>query len=191
MGTARCATLSAVRRPLALVLATAFALAGCGEGDPESFTYDLADLRGAPAPIAALHAQANELLDGGENAFKARLEQLRGHPVVANKWASWCAPCRAEFPHFQRQSVRLAKRVAFVGVNSNDNDGDARQFLEEYPVPYPSYVDGDLKVAQLFKCPQCFPTTAFYDSKGELVHVKYGQYDDEEELAADLERYAK
>jgi thiol-disulfide isomerase/thioredoxin len=191
MGAAHCATLFAVLRSLALALAAVFALAGCGADDPDSFTYDPDDLRGAPAPIASLHAEANELLDGGEDAFKARLAKLKGHPVVVNKWASWCGPCRAEFPHFQRQAVSLAKRVAFVGVNSNDNGGDARDFLEEYPVPYPSYVDGDLKVAQLFKCPQCFPTTAIYDSKGEQVHVKYGQYDDEEELAADLERYAK
>ena len=190
MGNARYATLSPVLRPALAAFAATLALAGCGADDPESKGYDPADLKGAPAPIAALHDQANELLGGGEDAFKARLAKLEGYPVVVNKWASWCGPCRAEFPHFQEHSVRLAKKVAFVGVNSNDNDGDAREFLEEYPVPYPSYTDADLKIAELFKCPQCFPTTAFYDSKGKLVHVKYGQYE-EDELVADLERYAE
>lgn len=41
-------------------------------------------------------------------AFKARLEALRGHPVVVNQWASWCGPCRYEFPFFQKLAGRYA-----------------------------------------------------------------------------------
>ena len=190
MGAVACATLPPVRSALALVLVALLALAGCGADEPESRPFDPSKLKGAPAPIAKLHNQANELLDGGVNAFEARLRQLRGHPVVVNKWASWCSPCRAEFPHFQEHATRLAKRVAFIGVDSNDSADNAREFLEDYPVPYPSYTDRDLKIAEIFKCPQCFPTTAFYDSKGKLVHVKYGQYQ-EEDLVADLRRYAR
>ena len=191
MGTARCATLSPVRRLLVALLAVVAALAGCGPDDPESTPADPAQLVGAPAPIAALHAQANELLEGGADAFKARLADLDGYPVVVNKWASWCAPCRQEFPYFQRQSERLAKKVAFMGVNSNDNDEDARRFLEEYPVPYPSYKDPSLDVADVFKGGLAFPTTAFYDSKGKLAYVKQGGYAEEADLVEDIERYAR
>jgi thiol-disulfide isomerase/thioredoxin len=179
-----------VRRFRVVVIASALALTSCGGDEPESRPFEASDLRGAPAPIASLHRQANQLLDGGEGAFRKRIAQLEGHPVVVNKWASWCRPCRSEFPHFQEQSVRLSKRVAFIGVNSNDNDGDARAFLEEYPVPYPSYRDPDLKIADDFKSPQFFPTTAFYDAKGKLVYVKYGEYK-EDDLVADLKRYAR
>ena len=42
---------------------------------------------------------------GGPQAFRKRLASLKGYPVVVNKWASWCAPCRTEFPIFQRQAV--------------------------------------------------------------------------------------
>ena len=181
---------SPVSRLLAAAIAVLVALAGCGADDPESTPADPAKFEDAPAPIAALNDQASELLEGGADAFDARLAKLKGFPVVVNKWASWCAPCRQEFPYFQRQSARLAKKVAFLGVNSNDNDGDAQRFLEEYPVPYPSYKDPSLDIADKLQGIG-FPTTAFYNSKGKLVYSKQGSYASEDDLVADIERYAR
>lgn len=177
------------------MLAATALLAGCGSEDPPSEAQppevQKQKLKGAPPPLAELHDQANELLDGGAEAFKARLDKLKGYPVVVNKWASWCPPCRAEFPYFQKHSIRLGKKVAFIGVDSNDNDGDAAEFLADYPVSYPSYKDPQLKVAEVFKGQIAFPTTAFYNSKGELAYVKQGGYLKEEDLVEDLERYAR
>ena len=165
-------------------------VAGCGADDPKSTPADPASFDDAPPPIAALNAQANELLDGGVDAFRARLAELKGYPVVVNKWASWCPPCREEFPYFQRQAARLAEKVAFIGVDSNDNDENARRFLEEYPVPYPSYKDPSLEIADLLEGIG-FPTTAFYNSKGKLVYSKQGGYASEADLVEDIERYAR
>ena len=180
---------SRVLRLFAL-LAVATALVACGAEDPESTPADATQFKDAPAPIADLYAQANELLDGGEAAFKARLAKLEGYPVVVNKWASWCAPCRQEFPYFQRQAARLAKKVAFIGVDTNDNDDSARRFLEDYPVPYPSYKDPDNDIGDLLEG-IAFPTTAFFDSKGELAYSKQGAYATEADLVEDIERYAR
>lgn len=191
MGSARLCHPWRVGRSLLAVLASGVALAACGADDPPSQPVDPAQLEGAPAPLAELHEQANELIDGGPAAFKAQLAKLEGYPVVVNKWASWCPPCRAEFPYFQKHAGRLAKKVAFIGVDSNDNEEDARRFLDEYPVPYPSFKDPTLKIAEVFKGAIAFPTTAFYDSKGKLAYVKQGGYLEEEDLLADLERYAR
>jgi cytochrome c biogenesis protein CcmG/thiol:disulfide interchange protein DsbE len=175
------------------VLSGVLFAAGCG-GDEGSASpppdYETA-LRGAPSKLAALHDQAGDLLGGGADAFEARLEELRGYPVVVNKWASWCGPCRAEFPYFQSQAARRGTEVAFIGVNSNDGEETAAEFLDELPVPYPSYLDPKLEVAAVFDAATEFPATAFYDSKGELVHVRRGAYASEDELAADIERYAR
>lgn len=178
---------------LVAVPVAALALAACGGGDepPRAAPDYEAELRGAPPELAALHDEAGELLDGGPEAFEARLDELRGYPVVVNKWASWCAPCRAEFPYFQSQAAERGTEVAFVGVNSNDGEETAAEFLAELPVPYPSYLDPKLEVAAVFDAPTEFPATAFYDSEGELVHVRRGAYADEAELEADIERYAR
>jgi cytochrome c biogenesis protein CcmG/thiol:disulfide interchange protein DsbE len=182
-------------RPLALVLAGAIlGIAACSSGEePRSAAApgDAERLAGAPAPLAGLHRQGNELLDGGADAFKARLKDLRGYPVVVNKWASWCGPCRFEFPFFQRQSVKHGKRIAFLGVDSDDSDGDAREFLSEYPIPFPSYKDPHLAVATELGAVQATPATAFYDSKGELAFLHQGGYSSESKLAEDIERYAR
>src|SRR4051794_26604118 len=182
---------------IALVAALAIGLSQAksgGNGSPESKAPGAAaaakELQGAPAPLAKLHAQAGQLLGGGPAAFKARLAELRGHPVVVNKWASWCGPCRAEFPDFQRLSVKYGKRVAFMGVNGNDNHGDATKFLRRYPVSYPSYEDPSGTVAQVFNGAAAFPTTVFYDSGGKLAYIHQGQYLTAAKLEQDIRRYA-
>jgi cytochrome c biogenesis protein CcmG/thiol:disulfide interchange protein DsbE len=175
----------------------ALALAACGgsddgAGNPESELSAedaTAPLTGAPPPLVAIRDEANELLDGGAAAFDRRLEELRGTPVVVNKWASWCGPCRLEFPFFQSQAAERGAEIAFLGVDSNDSEAAARDFLEQLPLPYPSYVDPDSKIAAEFKAPVAFPATAFYDRSGELVYTHAGPYTSEADLAADIERY--
>ena len=183
-------------RPLgalaALALIALLGASGCGGGGGEEAVeapdYDAA-LAGAPAPLAELHAQADDLLPGGEGAYEERIASLRGFPVVANVWASWCGPCREEFPDFQRLSARYGKRVAFLGVNSQDGDDAAATFLRDHPVPYPSYTDPDEEIADALGS-RGLPGTAFYDREGELVFFKQGEYGDESELEADILRYA-
>jgi cytochrome c biogenesis protein CcmG, thiol:disulfide interchange protein DsbE len=177
------------------VLAFVLLLGACGSSEPKSAaprpTAAREALAGSPPPLASLHSQANGLLGGGADAFKARLRTLRGHPVVVNKWASWCGPCRSEFPFFQRLSVREGRRIAFLGVDANDNDAAARRFLRQLPVSYPSYKDPNLKVSAVFNGVAAFPTTAFYDRRGGLSFLHQGAYATESKLARDIARYAR
>jgi thiol-disulfide isomerase/thioredoxin len=170
----------------------AFLLGGCGssaDGDDGSHPNYAKALAGSPAPLAALHEEANELLPGGEDAFEKRIAQLHGYPVVVNVWASWCGPCREEFPVLQQLSARYGKRVAFLGLNSEDSNDAAATFLGEEPVPYPSYTDPDKEVFDSLHAVG-FPDTAFYNSSGELIHLRQGPYRSDAELEADVRRYA-
>jgi cytochrome c biogenesis protein CcmG/thiol:disulfide interchange protein DsbE len=160
-------------RLLAIVLA-GLALAACNSDDG-------GDQAAGPSPYLA----------GGRDAFEAYIEKQRGKPVVVNKWASWCGPCRFEFPFFENQAKKRRGKVVFVGVNSEDNRGDARKFLAEHPVPYKHFDDPDQEIAASFNGVQGFPVTAYYGADGEREFVHYGAYATEEDLAEDIDRYAR
>ncbi|HET7120627.1 MAG TPA: TlpA disulfide reductase family protein [Solirubrobacterales bacterium] len=177
-----------------MAAAAVLAGSGCGSsggGDLGGPHPDYAKaLAGSPPPLSALHKRENELLPGGTGAYEQQIAGLHGYPVVANVWASWCGPCRTEFPTLQKLAARYGKQVAFLGINYEDSEDAAETFLREEPVPYPSYSDPDKQIAESLGLHGGVPDTAFYDRSGKLLYVKIGQYRDQAELEADVRRYA-
>ena len=187
-----------LRTPLAatLPLLVALALGACGSGSggadaggsatpgPPPSTGEL------PPALAANAKQANEIVGEGIGDFQKRLKQLHGHPVVINQWASWCPNCRAEFPYFRSAVARYRDKVAFLGLDSQDNKGDAQEFLKQTPADFPSIFDGDASVAAVIGGGQSWPTTFFLDRKGEVAQVHIGAHATEEQLTQDIQRYA-
>jgi cytochrome c biogenesis protein CcmG/thiol:disulfide interchange protein DsbE len=149
-----------------------------------------ARLNGSPPRLAALHAQANQLLSGGLPALRARLASLRGTPIVINKWSSDCEPCRAEFGVFQRVSVSRGREVAFLGIDSSESDrGEALAFLRSFPVSYPSYYDQSGQAGAAITDSAFTPVTVIYNRRGE-VFIHQGPYASVAKLEQDLRRYA-
>jgi cytochrome c biogenesis protein CcmG, thiol:disulfide interchange protein DsbE len=148
-----------------------------------------ARLAGAPAPLAALHAQADQILPGGGRALRARLATLRGYPLVINKWASWCVPCQGERPEFEHASATLGRSVAFIGIDSADTSlADANAFLSAVPVGYPSYYDHSGQLGEAITDSSFTPVTVFYDRAGrEYIHQ--GPYPSLAKLERDIRRY--
>lgn len=181
----------------AVFLALVLALAACGGDDEEIDPGNAADapdfsaaVEAAPPELAALYEDGGTLVAGGREEYERRIAELEGYPVVVNKWASWCGPCRAEFPYLQEQAARRADEVAFLGINTNDSDDAAETFLRDHPVPYPSVSDPDSEIANSLGAVN-FPSTIFYDAEGEVVYTHQGVYASEEELAADIDEYAR
>lgn len=147
-------------------------------------------LSGSPPRLAALHSEGGMLLGGGAGALHARLAALRGHPVVINKWASWCVPCRAEFGAFQHVAAEYGRRVAFLGLDSGDSArGDALAFLRAHPVSYPSYYDPSGAIGERVTDSSFTPVTVFIPVHGE-PYTRQGQYPSAAKLRQDVQRYA-
>jgi thiol-disulfide isomerase/thioredoxin len=161
---------------------------GAAKAPPFDLNAAEAKLAGAPAPLASLYAQASTILPGGTAAFEKRVASL-DHPAVVNKWASWCRPCRAEFPIFQQVATQRGKQIAFLGINGADKDPAAKKFLAARPLPYPSYVDPHEEIAQERKVAKYFPMTLFIDAKGKTVHTHAGEYTSVADLNADIDKY--
>ena len=158
-------------------------------GNPESKAVDYERaLAAAPPPLARLYADGDVLIEGGAEELQAQIDALAGYPIVVNVWASWCGPCRVEFPDFQQVSADRGDEIAFIGVDALDTDPAAENFLEELPLPYPSVTDPDEQVRREYGI-RGYPATAFFDADGELVHLKQGPYTSAADLEADIDKY--
>jgi thiol-disulfide isomerase/thioredoxin len=178
----------------ALLVIGLIQLAGSATSPPAPTRLSLAQMRsrltGSSRPLAGLHAQADELLSGGLPALRARLATLRGVPVVVNKWASWCAPCRAELAAFQGASLAQGRGVAFIGVDSGDTSrSDALTFLRSFPVSYPSYYDESGQAGTAITDSTFTPVTVFYNRLGGQ-YIHQGPYPSQLKLEQDVRRYA-
>jgi thiol-disulfide isomerase/thioredoxin len=178
------------------LLIVALVLGACGSSnedsvDPGTDPPDFSKaVDAAPAALAPLYAGDGALVGGGEDAYEAQLAKLEGHPVVVNKWASWCAPCRVEFPFFQEQAAKRADEVAFMGIDAKDTDAAAETFIRDHPIPYLSFTDPDEALSASIGAVPSVPWTIFYNADGEKTYAHAGGYESEDALAADIDKYA-
>jgi len=105
-----------------------------------------------------------ETLDGST----VRLSDFRGTPVVLNFWASWCTPCRKEFPLLRASAKDAGGRYAVVGVSTEDIRSDARAFAKDEDANWPNGFDVDKGVAKSYGVIGK-PQTFFIDADGRIV----------------------
>src|SRR5258708_30811331 len=74
--------------------------------------------------------------------YQKLVRQYRGKPLLINFWATWCEPCRDEYPMLNELAKEYApKALRVAGVNS-DQDRDLilmRRFLARYKPVFPNY----------------------------------------------------
>jgi cytochrome c biogenesis protein CcmG, thiol:disulfide interchange protein DsbE len=121
---------------------------------------------GAPAPRFELPA-----LDGRGTVS---LAALRGQPVIVNFWASWCNPCRAEFPLLEK-TLRAHRHegLAVVGVTYQDIPSDSRAFVRKTHASWPQVVDRNGAVAQAYGV-RALPQSFFIRPDGTLAAHVFG-----------------
>jgi thiol-disulfide isomerase/thioredoxin len=70
------------------------------------------------------------------------LKDYRGQVVLVNLWATWCPPCKEEMPALQALYNKY-KRDGFiiVAINDGDPDADVLQFVKDYQLSFPVWLD--------------------------------------------------
>ncbi len=147
-------------------LAFSRALVGSSAADGDNVVLEPAPIAGHPAPDFALPTLDGQIV---------RLSDFKGKPVLLNFWATWCGPCRAEFPDFQKASVDNADTLVIIGINntSTDQKDQVPAFLEEFRVTYPIVLDETGETAKAYGI-LGLPTSIFIDRNGNVNEIFTG-----------------
>ena len=121
---------------------------------------------------------------GGSFALSAH----HGQVTVINFWATWCAPCVAELPHFERLQREYGGRVSVVAIHSNLVTEDVQAFLDARGWQLPFAQDTDGGVIAALGGSTMLPMTVILDAQGVIVYNKVGSvtYEQLESLIAPL-----
>jgi peroxiredoxin len=105
-----------------------------------------------------------------------RLADYRGRAVLVNFWATWCEPCRAEMPSFERLRASEAQRVTVLAVNLAEPESRIRKFLDATPVRYPILLDRDGTTARAWQA-RMLPATYVIGPDGKIRYRHVGELD--------------
>jgi peroxiredoxin len=149
---------------VAALLAFAFTLSPV-----TSFAQSAANVeRGATAPGFTLKDLAGKSVS---------LAQYRGKIVVLNFWASWCPPCREEFPSLERlNEVFAGKDFVMLGVNADTDKANLEDFLGKHLHTFTILPDPDAKVQDLYGVDK-FPETFIIGRDGKILEHVIGAID--------------
>jgi len=96
-----------------------------------------------------------------------------GKPYVLNFWASWCPPCRGEFPELDMFARSHVESAQFYAVNLQESAEKAKLFLNQNGYTVSVLLDKDGTVAHTFQV-TAIPTTLVVDSQGIIRYRKSG-----------------
>ena len=116
------------------------------------------------------------LYSGGTGEFT--LSDQRGRPVVLNFWASWCPPCRVEFPALQAVADQYKdKGVVVIGIAVQDTEADAKAFLREQQTTFRTGPDLTDRISIDYRIVR-WPTTVFITKDGRIHQKWIGMIDE-------------
>ena len=113
-----------------------------------------------------------------------KLIKPNGKPLLINFWATWCDPCREEFPDLVKLDAEYKGRVDFITVSLDDLDDIATlvsKFLLEVKADMPAYLlktpDESAAISMVAKdWSGNLPLTVLYNTSGEQAYMRAGKF---------------
>ncbi len=122
----------------------------------------------------ALEGPAPDFTLKSKDGSNLRLQDFRGEVVMLNFWASWCGPCRQEFPLMDEIYKKYQKMgFTILAVNVDEDSRDANGFLDAVPVSFPILYDPESKISELYQV-DAMPTTIMIDRNGNKRYLHRG-----------------
>jgi thiol-disulfide isomerase/thioredoxin len=118
-----------------------------------------------------------------------------GRPLLINFWATWCAPCREEFPDLVKIGAGYKGKIDLLTVSLDELseiDGDVPKFLAQMKSESPAYLlktpDEDAAIGLVSKDWQgALPFTILFNAQGETIYSKQGKFKTDV-LVAEIEK---
>lgn len=132
----------------------------------------------AKAASARVEAPAASLKLASDPSRSLSLSSLRGKVVVLHFWATWCPPCRAEFPKFAQfaASTKADDPWVVVPVSIDDSTEPVGPFLSKLSERFPVYWDDGGTLANALQI-SAVPTTVLLDKNGKVASQDLGVAD--------------
>jgi thiol-disulfide isomerase/thioredoxin len=144
-----------------LVAAVALLTGGCASGGPVR--------QGQAAPALAVTTLAGT---------PDEVRPAHGQALWLNFWASWCRPCRAEWPQLNQAQRDLAGQgLTLIAISVNERAGAVEQFLEEHPAGFAVVLDPSGEAAARYGVIG-FPTQVLIGRDGVVQAIVRGPLDE-------------
>lgn len=147
----------------------------------EAFAQNTATATPSPTP-SATPVKLPKVTQIDNIALK-KLIKPNGKPLLINFWATWCDPCREEFPDLVKVGADYKDKIDFITISMDDLaeiNRDVPKFLAEMKAEMPAYLlksqSEDAAIVSVSKNWQgALPFTILFNEKGETVYFRQGK----------------